>query len=1055
MMWLKALRVLFLRYKYLLLLFFLVGIPFSMSGQSYYFDNYSVEEGLAQSKIYTILQTSSHHIWVGTLSGASRFDGISFQNYSSAEGLAGNSVRAIYEDSYGNIWFGHNEGAITRYNGKKFETLPSNYLLSKDVTSISEDQKHRLWITSVGSGAVLISNPNAALDQLKFERYKGNRLSDLVFKCFKRKDGEMYFITDVGIKKYDPAKNSFSIFHPKDLPTYFQITSVCEDHAGNLWLGTQHGGLYKYMPKQDTVKIYDIRDGLSYNWISCLTEDRHGNIWAGTWGGGISVINSEGIKVFNSTNGLQDNNIWCLVEDVEGNILIGTTDHGLYIFKGSYMENFANEKSLVNKQVWSILEDFNKNMWFGTNGGLVLFNPNASGDSRFITYSSANTILADQIKFLKEDKSGTIWIGSENSGIFTFNPKSKTFSFPFVTMETNRVITAMELDQNNILWIGTTDGLDYVNLTTSGTGRLSNANGISGNDISALYVTSDNTLVVGSKGRGITLVKDTTFKKIPLDGNETPRCFAEDKNHVLWIGTESHGLLGMKDGEIIKRFEMHDGLLSNLVNLINCDLDGNIYVGSNKGMNKIDLATNKIYVYTKRNGFLGIETKNNATLRDSEGNIWFGTMNGVVKYLPKLDRPSNLQPLTHIYRFRANQIEYPLNEKIKLSYRENSIVIDFISICLTNPDAVQYQVKLEGIDADWQSVGNQTSVTYPALPAHKYIFRVRAKNAAGVWNTVPDFISFQIMPPFYKRWYFILTIIVLGIILIFLYIKVREQKLLTEKSLLEEKVAERTQEVVNMNEELAMKNKDIVDSIQYAKRIQLSVLPPAIPFENTFVLFQPKDIVSGDFFWFMQDGPYEWMAAVDCTGHGVPGAFMSLIGNNSLNKIVKEMGITRPSDILNQLDVEVINTLNQYGQLEEITDGMDIALIRYNKQTHELDYSGAFNPLWIVRERELLEIRADRFPIGRTPHAKKSFTNDSTILKPEDTIYLFTDGYADQFGGPDNKKYKIGNFKEFIINIQQYSLGKQKKMLEENIEKWRGNQVQIDDILVIGRKFRF
>jgi ligand-binding sensor domain-containing protein/serine phosphatase RsbU (regulator of sigma subunit) len=1029
-------------------------------GQSYYFDNYNSQDGLSQSKVFTIFQSSKHHIWLGTVSGVSRFDGASFQNYTSENGISSGGVRTIFEDRKGNLWFGHNDGGLSRMNGKKIESLPSNYLFNKDITSILEDNTGKLWITSAGGGAVLILNPNEPLQDLKFERYKGKRLGDMVFNCYKLKDETVYFITNVGIKIYNPVKNSFLNFNPKKIPTYFQITSMYEDSNRNLWFGTFHGGLYKYIPKIDSVTFYDIRDGLSSNWISCISEDINGNMWVGTWGGGITLINDQGMKVYNFQNGLQDNFIRCIVKDVEGNMLIGTNDHGLSIFKGEYFVNFSQDKTLQNQHVWAILEDFDKNIWFGTGNGISIYRPNSLGNEKFQSFNSTNSILPDQIRFLKEDYNHDVWIGSDNQGVFMYDSKKKLF-FPSYLINAglpleDKGVTAMEIDKKNNIWIGTSDGLTYFNLRTQQVNRLTNAQGLAGNNISSLFVSSDNTIIVGSSGKGLTIIKnDTTLTKINLDGNETPKCFIEDKNNIIWIGTESHGLLGFKNGEIIKRYGLKEGLLSNLINFINIDEDGNLYCGTNKGLNKINLATNKIYIYTKRNGFLGIETKNNATCTDSEGHLWFGTVNGAVCYSPWLDKPLNMQPLTHIYRLRVNQVDRLITSDLRFKSDENSIIFDYISICLTNPDAVQYQVKLEGIDTEWQPVTNLTSIVYPALPPNKYTFKVRARNSTGVWNTVPDYVSFQIMPPIYQRWFFILAMVILGLLIIIVYIKIRERNLITEKTLLEEKVQERTQEVTSMNEELAMKNRDVLDSIQYSKRIQLSVLPSVIPFENTFVLFKPKDIVTGDFFWFMKDDTYEWLAAVDCTGHGVPGAFMSLIGYNSLNKIVKEMGIKAPADILNQLNEEVTKTLNQYQKEESISDGMDISLVRYNTQTHVIDYAGAFNPLWIIRSRELLETRADRFAIGRTPHVNKIFTNDTTQLLPEDTIYLFTDGYADQFGGPENKKYKIAKFKEFIINIQQHSMPKQRQMLEENIERWRGHQIQVDDILVIGRKFRF
>lgn len=1040
------------------IIFLFLLVSTSASAQSYYFDNYNVEEGLGQSKVYSVIQSGDHHIWLATLSGVSRFDGQTFTNFTSEDGLAEGSVRSLFEDTRGFIWFGHNEGGLSRYNGKVFEHVPAGVLFNKDITGIVESKNGGLWIISAGAGAVHITNPRAAIRDFKYEKYKGNRLGDEVFACYRMSNDSIFFITRAGIKIYDEQKNSFTNFSPHNLPRYFQYTSICEDTAGNYWIGTYNGGLYKYILKADSVKIFDLRDGLSSNWISCLYADRRGNVWAGTWGGGMTCITpADEIKVYHNKNGLGDNYIFRIIEDAEGNILTGTTAHGLFVLKGDAMINFSQPNALLHKQVSAILEDREKRIWFGTNMGITIYNP-TSAEVKFAHYTPENSIVPEQIRFLKQDRDGDIWVGSDQYGVLFYNNRTRTFTYPLELnsmLPMDRGVLGLTVDHHNVIWIGTSDGLVYHDKVSGTIGRITTLNGLSGNYITALFFSSDNTLYVGAKGKGMTVIRDTS-KVIPrLDNSETPICFAEGKDGVIWIGTESHGLLGYKNEKIVKRFGMREGMLSNLISFVNCDSAGNVYCGTNKGLNKIELATNKIYIYSSRNGFLGKEARKNATITDSQGYLWFGTVNGAVRYAPWLDNPSNIQPLTHIKRLMVNQVEYAMDQPLVFKRGQNSVTIEYVSICLKNPDAVLYQVKLEGIDDDWQPVTTHTSITFPALPAGKYQFSVRARNSNGVWNTVPAMVSFEILPPFYQRWYFITGFSFVALVFLIFFIKLRERTLIVEKSVLEEKVQERTYEVMHINEELAMKNKDVLASIEYAKRIQLSVLPPIIPFENTFVLFKPKDIVSGDFFWFMEDAEYEWMAAVDCTGHGVPGAFMSLIGYNSLNKIVREMKIKVPSEILNLLNDEVTKTLHQYGREESISDGMDIALVRYNKQTHVLDYAGAFNPLWIIRKRELLETRADRFAIGRTPHEGKTFSNDTTQLQSDDIIYLFTDGYADQFGGPDNKKYKTAKFKEFVINIQQYSMQVQKEMLEENIEKWRGNNAQVDDILVIGRKFKF
>ncbi len=412
-----------------------------------------------------------------------------------------------------------------------------------------------------------------------------------------------------------------------------------------------------------------------------------------------------------------------------------------------------------------------------------------------------------------------------------------------------------------------------------------------------------------------------------------------------------------------------------------------------------------------------------------------------------------IDPLTYICSFRVNLTDRPLINNTKLKHTEKSIYIEFASVCITDPGAVKYQYMLEGIDENWQPVTKQNYANYPALPHGEYTFKVKAKNHLGIWNKEPVKFQFTIKPPYYKTGWFIISIIIFGIGIIILYIKIREQNLIREKRILEERVQERTIEISHKNEELARKNKDITDSIKYAKRIQDAILPFEESFDNTFILFMPKDIVSGDFFWMAKKDGKEIMAAIDCTGHGVPGAFVSFVGHNSLNKIVKEYNITQPAAILDKLNSEVTKTFNPKGE-GVVNDGMDLSIICYDKEKNSLEYAGAFNPLFLFSNGKLIEYKADRFSIGRSQRqVVKEFKNHTIKLKKGDMVYLFSDGYADQFGGPNKRKFMAKNFKNLLQEIQSKNIPEQKLYLETTINKWKGSYEQIDDILIIGRKF--
>lgn len=293
-------------------------------------------------------------------------------------------------------------------------------------------------------------------------------------------------------------------------------------------------------------------------------------------------------------------------------------------------------------------------------------------------------------------------------------------------------------------------------------------------------------------------------------------------------------------------------------------------------------------------------------------------------------------------------------------------------------------------------------------------------------------------------------------------LKMRDELAETER-ILEQKVKERTEEVVKQRDEIEQQRekleelyKDVTDSILYAKRLQYSILPPkekileVIP--NSFVYFKPKDIVSGDFYWVEKINNLSLYAAVDCTGHGVPGAFMSLVGANGLNSAVREHSISKPSEILDYLNAYVSESLNKSAEDSTIRDGMDMTLCAVDYDKMELQFAGANNPLYLIRDNEVYITKADKFAIASFKPNEKNYTNHTIKLKKGDVIYVFSDGYADQFGGAKGKKFMYKNFRKLLLEIHQQPMEKQEKILHEEMKNWQGEVEQVDDILVIGLK---
>jgi len=299
-------------------------------------------------------------------------------------------------------------------------------------------------------------------------------------------------------------------------------------------------------------------------------------------------------------------------------------------------------------------------------------------------------------------------------------------------------------------------------------------------------------------------------------------------------------------------------------------------------------------------------------------------------------------------------------------------------------------------------------------------------------------------------------------------LKEKNDKILTaneELTVLNEAISKQNGQILEANEELTVLNEsvnkqknEILDSITYAKKIQAAMLPPEQYFRellnDVFILFKPRDIVSGDFFWIKHVNQYVILAAADCTGHGVPGAFMSLLGISFLNEIVQRREITQANQVLNELRKQIRNSLRQHGQAEESKDGIDMAVCVIDEKNNTLQYSGANNPLYLIRDKngapELTEFKADQMPLGYYPGRFKTFTNKDIQLEYGDVFYLFSDGFIDQKGGKDNKKFLSKNFKKLLLEIHDEPMHDQKKILDKTITDWMVDNSQIDDILVIG-----
>jgi len=405
------------------------------------------------------------------------------------------------------------------------------------------------------------------------------------------------------------------------------------------------------------------------------------------------------------------------------------------------------------------------------------------------------------------------------------------------------------------------------------------------------------------------------------------------------------------------------------------------------------------------------------------------------------------------------------NQILTLPYKYANLRISFSGAFYQFPDKIFYSYYLEGNDTKWSEWTTENYKEYSNLKPGEYNFIVKAKNIYEIESSIASY-KFIIKPPFYLTFLAFIIYFFVASFLVWLIVRIYTRRLRKQKEHLEELVKQRTVEIesqkeeierqrdklASQNEEIQKINEDITSSIEYAKRIQTAMLPLESTIKNHltdyFIFFKPRDIVSGDFYWFSNKNNKSFIAAVDCTGHGVPGAFMSMIGAEILTNIVNNQEISDASKILALLNKYIIKALKQDTTSNQ--DGMDMALLVIDESEKTVEYCGAKNPLFYINKNEFFKLKASKQAIGGFQYDEF----ERHIIKYESPayFYIFSDGYADQFGGHDNSKFMVKRFRDMLFENCNKEMNEQKNILEKTILNWMAKNRQTDDILVIGIK---
>ncbi len=1095
-------------FKFLIFINFFTFFGEEIFSQYTNIEKFTIENGLSQNSINCIIQDKKGFLWIGTEDGLNRYDGYKFKYYrhnaSDENSISSNFIHSIYEENENILWI-CTEYGLNKYNRKedkftRFVNLKNheNSIHHNNVFYIYKDKKEEniFWVkTFLGLEKFDLKKKQFTL----FEPEKDIFTTEVDYNNFSiiedKKQGLLWFATKYGLTFFNKNYGQFKRFtnyrlFSKSISSN-HIRAIYEDSDTNLWIATESGLNLK--SKRNTFKSYFFdRKNLksAENTVNVIIESHNKKeLWIGT-DVGLKLFDKEKRKFISTGNININDRILTIMED-KSNILWVGTNNCLYKVdtKKSKFILYRKEKNgspnFTSNDIRTIYEDKNKNIWIGTNdNGLNIFNRKTNGVTHYTTKHYKNKIISNKVTKIYEDKKGRIWL-STALGTYIYDEYNRIFTpiEEVLKATENKIknVNAILEDAKGYFWIGTKNRLFRYKDNFIETFEYSNIyeTNISSNVIYSLLEDKDGDIWIGTSESLEKFNPETrTFKHYNHINTNLSRgsvlSLLETKDGIIWIGTESGLNKFDKKNNTFKVFTEKDGLENDFIYEILEDKKSNLWLSTNRGISKFNTKTEKIINYGLKDGLQSYEFNARSVFKSKTGEFFFGGLNGFNSFFPdSIEKIQNkFKPNVIITSFSKmnekgkSEIWKDGLKEININYDDFNIIIEFSALEFTHPKKNHYKYKLEAYDKDWLEIGTQNYANYSKLPyGDGYVFRVKASNNDLVWSE-KEFNFRIIVKPFILKNNIAYGIYsVLFIIAVASFIIKREQNLQKENEVLKRQ-KEDSKKIKKQKEELSIKNKSITDSINYAKTIIEGLLPSIRFFKNllpnSFILNMPKDIVSGDFYWIHKKNKKVFFAAVDCTGHGVPGAFMSIIGLDLLRNIINKKNIKHPNQILTSLNEGLRKTLVENVEKENldknqnermVNDGMDLALCMIDLENMVLEYAGAINPLYMIRDKKLDIIKGNRFSLGQDEHNRDQvFINKKLKIQKNDVFYIFSDGYIDQFGGKDGKKFKRGKFKKVLLKLHHLNINEQKDILKEIILKWKDNLEQVDDILVIGWK---
>ena len=765
------LKILFVRFLFFEVFF---SLPLQQVAQQYNFKNYSVESGLPYVQIFAMFQDSKGYLWSGGYGGASKFNGKTFQNYSPKNGLANHYVNAIIEDQFHLVTIGTIDGisVIDKEKGKIINYNIKDGLPSNNITSFCLDPHTGLWIgTNVG---LCIWDGKKFIQVPFFKDYNITCLS------YSKKFGVI-----IGTNR--------GLFIQKNNSTEFNriidninTTSIAQ-HPNNtkIFVGTDNG-LYILDFEKNTSNVLHVNNGLIDENITSVLCQKNGTLWIGSKSGLISISDNEP-KYYNIGFDNNSNHIRSLLIDYEDNLWIGTHS-GLYKYRGKGFTIYDRQNGLGSAFIYQITRDVNQNLWFGTeSNGVFKFS-----NGFFKNYSIKQGLLDNKVVAILCLEDGSVWFGSDKGISVLKNDKIENLPFGN-SFKLEAPINCFYKDSKQTIWVGGQNGLcsikkrgeEYFTTYYELPIKKNNKEGYA---VWSFVEDNKGNIWTGTYLEGLFKLEKNKFVRQNISSPEpisTTLDLCKDKQGNLYAATMNGVLMFNPDKHTYKIISEKEGLSSELVYTIGITKDNKyLWAGTNQGVNRIDLNKLRydvidILKYNKNDGFTGVELNSHGIFEDIDSCIWFGTVNGLIKYSPKEFLENDNLSKTHITNIKLEYTDTLLNQGSILPYSLNNISFYFDGICLTAPEKVLYSYKLENYDKDWSPASDINNAKYDNLPPGKYTFKVKSCNNEGIWNLEPASFSFTIKSPFYKTWWFILISIIFisAVVIVVFRIRVRQIKI--------------------------------------------------------------------------------------------------------------------------------------------------------------------------------------------------------------------------------------------------------------------------------------